>query len=534
MPSYVIGLDLGASGVKAAVLKGSFRGYEVEDFLDLGNEDWGDTQELPSPAAEHHDAVEDDADYEPSDDGDSVDAAAATASPGDLAPAEPMPPAFVAAERVLRAVDAPQALVIASVPAARASSWLLHLPFADRKRIAQTLPYEVENYVPWDLDEVVLDYDVVASGGDGAHVFAAMVPRERVSELLGWLAEIDVDPRDIALDAAELSRLVPIADECEAILDVGASRTLICVAEAGRTRWIRSIDLGADDWDDEPDTLTPWLAQVRASLLAAEESGAPEIEAVLLTGGGSLHEGLAEALHDDLGVPVEALELPESPVNPDTAPRPGPEHALAYALALKGFGDKHRGDVGFRKQEFAWKADSRLYTRLAMAGVAALVLLCVGFVVMHFLKLAELQDRLEAANSHLTSTVQTAFPQVDPNQLLTPDGAIAVMNEQVGGLRGRADALAGPPMTPLEALRELSTTIASDTKVDVDEYLANQDMIRIRGTTDSFGSADKIEAQALGNPKFAGAENSDVNKARDGSMRFVLTIPRYPEFPEGG
>ena len=35
MPGYVIGLDLGRRCVKAAVLKGSFRGFEVEDFLSL-------------------------------------------------------------------------------------------------------------------------------------------------------------------------------------------------------------------------------------------------------------------------------------------------------------------------------------------------------------------------------------------------------------------------------------------------------------------------------------------------------------------
>ena len=35
MASYVIGLDLGNSAVKAAVLKGSLRGFEVEDFISL-------------------------------------------------------------------------------------------------------------------------------------------------------------------------------------------------------------------------------------------------------------------------------------------------------------------------------------------------------------------------------------------------------------------------------------------------------------------------------------------------------------------
>ncbi|MCP4871015.1 MAG: pilus assembly protein PilM [Proteobacteria bacterium] len=532
MPSYVIGLDLGSSGVKAAVLKGSFRGYEVEDFLDLGAADFGDTADMPSPAAEHHDQEEEDDEYDDEEDGESVEPAAATAATGDLLPAQPLPPSIKAAQRVLGAVDAPQALIVTAVPAHRASSWLLDLPFSDRKRIDQTIGFEVENYVPWDLEEVVLDYDIVSTGSEGAHVFAAMVPRERIAELLGWLADIEVDPRDIAVDAAELSRLVPISEECEVVLDIGATRTLMCIVLEGRTRWIRSLDLGADSWGEDGD-LTDWLRQVRASLLAAEESGAPSIDAVLLTGGGSQREDLLDLLHEDLGVPVELLELPESPVNTDMSPRPGPEHALAYALALKGFGDKARGDIGFRREEFAWKADSRLYTRLAMAGIAAVLLLFVGFIVMHFLTMADLQKRLETANAHLTSTVQTAFPEVSPTQLMTPDGSIGVMQEQVYALQGKAQALEGPPMTALESMREISNALPSARKVDVDEYLVNTEMIRLRGKTDSYGTGEALEADALGSEKFPGAEVSDLNKARDGSTTFILTIPRYADDPEG-
>jgi general secretion pathway protein L len=529
MPSYVIGLDLGSTGIKAAVLKGSFRGYEVQDFLDLGVEDFGDALDLPSPAAEVE--PDDDEDYDA--DEDAVDPAGTTLSPEDLAPPRPLPPSIRAARRVLSAVPAPQALIVMAVPAHQASSWLLELPFTDRKRIDQTIGFEIENYIPWDLEDVVLDYDVVESGSDGAKVFAAMVPRERIAELLQWLADIDVDPRDIAVDAVELSRLVPISEECEAILDIGASRTLMNVVQEGRTRWIRSVDLGADSFGEDGD-LTEWLRQVRASLLAAELSGAPPIDAVLITGGGSQRDDLCDALADELGVPVERLELPLSPVNQEAAPRPGPEHALAYALALKGFGDKHRGDIGFRRGEFGWKADSRLYTRLAMGAVAAMMLLAVGLVVFHFVKLAELNGRLDQANAHLASTVQTAFPEVSPVQLMTPDGAIGVMQEQVYAMQAKTQALEGPPLTSLEVLRELSSILPASRQLNIDEFLVNQDMIRLRGTTDSYGSGESIEADALKSPKFPGAVVSDLNKdSRSGKTRFILTIPRYPEETEG-
>ena len=57
MPTYVIGLDLGADAVKAAVLKGSFRGWEVEDFLALDVA--RDPVEVPEEVEEADGATED-------------------------------------------------------------------------------------------------------------------------------------------------------------------------------------------------------------------------------------------------------------------------------------------------------------------------------------------------------------------------------------------------------------------------------------------------------------------------------------------
>ena len=89
-------------------------------------------------------------------------------------------------------------------------------------------------------------------------------------------------------------------------------------------------------------------------------------------------------------------------------------------------------------------------------------------------------------------------------------------------------------MTPLVALKELSAVVPTEVPIDVDEYLVNPEMIRIRGTTDSFGSVDSIEAAISSHIHFKGAQKSDVNKARDGKMRFVVTIPRNGKEGEEG
>ena len=549
MPSYVIGLDVGTGSVKAAVLKGTLRGYEIEDFLslDIAEPEVLAEDRLPmpsiSPAGEGlgEPSEPEDPDATGEDEDDEEDAPP---------PEDPTVTAAVRAVRraksdavrtMLETIGQPQAVVVAAVPADRASTWIIDLPFSDPKRIEQTIDFEVENYVPWDLEDVILDYQVLGPLGDGSRVLTAMVPRDTVAGELLWQAEAGAQVKHLCIDALELARLVPPSDEAVAILDIGSERTLICVAQGGGARWIRSVEGGADDFPEaefgpdslelpEPPTPEDWLASVRATLLAAEESGAPEIDAVLLCGGGSRREGLAEAMSESFGVPVSALVMPPAAVNPEDAPVPEPEHALAYALALRGFARKKRDGVvlDFRQGEFAWKADSKLYARLAAFAVAAVLLLGLAFLGSHLLGLRDLREQVDAAQQAMTATVQGAFPEVPDTSLMTPEQTVAVMQEKVLALEQRVAALQGFEITPLEALKEISEAVPTTVVVDVDEFMINDEMVRIRGTTDSYGSVDTIEAQIKARPMFAQAEKSDVNKARDGQARFVVRAPRQP------
>jgi len=520
MPSYVIGLDLGQRSVKAAVLKGAFRGYQVEDFLSL-------EVEAPSPTSDSLGALGPQA-IAPSGDTET------DPNPEDTDPAASIvpTPVLIAAQRVLETINLPQAVVVASVPSDRVSSWVIELPFSSKARIEQTVEFEIENYVPWDLSEVVFDYDTLDSDVPGARLLTAMATLDAVRTTLTGLRSVGVEPLHLASDAAVLARLLPPSEDCEVILDLGASRTLLCAAHRGKAVWIRCLDAGVASFGEAEAGRAEWLGQVRSSLIAAEQGGTPSIDRIHVCGGAARHDGVLEAIEGAIGLPTGTLPLPESPKETMTAPIAEPEHALAYALALKGFAPGSGSGICFRKGAFAHRAASRMNARLGMAAVAALLLMAISFVALHFVNLGKLKADLEDRNSQLTATVLETFPSVSPTALQTSDGAISVLQEQVYGLQWRVEALRGPENSPLTLLRELSNTVPAEIEVDLEEYLVNSEMVRIRGTTDSFGSIDKIEASILDKPMFQGAKKSDVNKSRDGKMRFVVTIPRSYEGEE--
>lgn len=520
MPSYVIGLDLGQRSVKAAVLKGAFRGYQVEDFLSLEVEAGPpDSDDLNTRGPQS---------IAPSGDTESEGAAENTDPSGAPVPT----PVLLAAQRILETINLPQAVVVASVPSDRVSSWVIELPFSSRARIEQTVEFEIENFVPWDLSEVVFDYDTLDSDGPGARLLTAMATLDAVRSTLAGLRSVGVEPLHLASDAAVLARLLPASEDCEVILDLGASRTLLCATHRGKAVWIRCLDSGVTSFGEAGAGRNEWLSQIRSSLISAEQGGAPSIERIHVCGGAARHEGVLEAIQGALELPTGTLALPESPKEEMTAPVPESEHALAYALALKGFAPGADSGICFRKGPFAHRAASRMNARLGMAAVAALFLLAASFITLHFVNLGDLKADLKERNNHLTATVLETFPSVSPTALQTADGAISVLQEQVYGLQWRVESLRGPKNSPLSLLRELSNTVPTEIQVDLEEYLVNSEMVRVRGTTDSFGSIDKIEASILENAMFQGAKKSDVNKSRDGKMRFVVTIPRGYEGQE--
>ena len=56
------------------------------------------------------------------------------------------------------------AKIVASIPGHLFTQRLVHFPFADRKRVEKALPFEIEDNVPFALDDVVIDYLILDGG----------------------------------------------------------------------------------------------------------------------------------------------------------------------------------------------------------------------------------------------------------------------------------------------------------------------------------------------------------------------------------
>ena len=220
----------------------------------------------------------------------------------------------------------------------------LSFPFRDSAKLAQVVPFEVENLIPLPLEEVTMGSMLLPpretpAGGmkaKGSDVLVTAAPREKVTEHLRFLAAAELNPAAINVDAMALFSVAqflkdegaPVPGDL-AIIDVGASKTTLCVIRESRPVLLRTVLWGGNQLThalavryacsfaeaerrkrimavQEVDAwLEPLLKELRVTLHPYEGTGRHGITHCWVSGGGSKLRELSGHVAYNLGlIPV--------------------------------------------------------------------------------------------------------------------------------------------------------------------------------------------------------------------------------------
>lgn len=268
MPQRILGIDLGAWSAKAVLVETSFRGFEVISAREV--------RVAPPPRS--------------------------SAAPEGTAGAEG---GATAAERdpitaAQRQVDALRALVggsagaplpgeaeplaplradvyVVSFPGELATVRQVPLPFADTKRVEQTIGGELADLLPFEITDAVFDHAVVKRLEDGSSVsLCAATRKEDLAAFLGTVHAAGLDPKFLPVDAFQLhalyshflredlskaeSPLQPVPEagtfvaavpggppDARLVVDIGHDRTVLCAASEEGIAYTRVIRAGGRD-----------------------------------------------------------------------------------------------------------------------------------------------------------------------------------------------------------------------------------------------------------------------------------------------
>jgi general secretion pathway protein L len=410
---------------------------------------------------------------------------------------------------------------LVALPGASASH-VLTLPFSDPKRIEQTIGFEVEGQIPFDLSEVAWDWQLLRTSEGKSELLVAVVRKDDLAGLLAALAGVAVDPRVVlppgpayaalfgtgALAGDAAADPAAGAGEAEAILDVGASRTSLCVVAGGACEAARTFPVGAT-------AVAPLTREVRATLRAwrARAGQAPRpIRRLLLAGDAAGLPGLADVLAPEVDGMVAPLELAGAAAEKIPAEEAS-SYALALALALRGHQGSRAPRLNLRRGDLAFTRDfEHVRGKVARLGAwAALVLLLA--MVSSGVKVFALSRQEQLLNKALCDATQKLVGKCYENDELA-----------VAALKGKGTAAASIPRnSAVDILTELSLRSPHDVTARFDRIEITRDKLHLQGVTDAAENVDKIVSGLRGSRCFGDARSGGARKrSSDGKFEFTV------------
>lgn len=468
----ILGIDIQPNAIHATLVRSTFRNLEVLRYLELPRRPSHAAPAVPAPVVVHEGEGEEAQNVEGQD------------------PPAPRPPVIeselaATVRALIESISPPPDQVVVAMDGREASIRSVNLPLGAAKRIAEVLPFELDEKIPFDVAETLVDFQEIRRGEATLDVLACAVPKSEVRAKLSELKDAGLDPVEIAIGAAALDGLVHTMPELTGegphlVIDVQAERTDVCVLENGKCAFARTLGAGIAGYEDG--SLGPLLKRTMASYRA---SGGFTPVSARICGWLATDESAAVWLGSVLRVEASVAQLPEAP---GTTPERRPIFGHATALACRGAGKGRR--LNLRRGEFAHaraRGATRQYLRLAAIG-ATPVLLAFFFAI--WARYSVLSDEREALRTELAEVTGRVFDH--------ETRSAAEARELLVGGRRVADPL--PNFTAYDVLDAISAAVPADIThdtrrltIEIDDQ-AREGNFEIQGIVASIAERDAIAA----------------------------------------
>lgn len=252
------------------------------------------------------------------------------------------------------------------------------------EELDNTVPYEAQQYIPFDMTDVNLSYQSLglAPSGNGTDVMLVAVKREKILNHTNVLSQAGKVPTVVDYDGFAVSNAfeanydVP-SDQLSALLNVGASIMNIVIGRGGNPLFTRDVSVGGNQYTDTlqkeldlsfedaeklkqgfdvasvtQDQKLPHLRSVTEILMLEiqktfdffkQTASTDNIQHIYVSGGTAKTEGLVDQLKAELGIPVDVINpfqkllVDEKKFDLGYVNDIAPRMSVAVGLALRSF-----------------------------------------------------------------------------------------------------------------------------------------------------------------------------------------------------
>jgi type IV pilus assembly protein PilM len=261
----------------------------------------------------------------------------------------------------------------------------ISLPQMSPEELSESIHWEAEQYIPFDIQDVSISYEVIEGGSGGnMDVLLVAVKKDKISDYTSAISQAGKVPSVVDVDVFALQNCYEInygldPGRVVALLNVGASIMNINIVKGHISIFNRDIAVGGNQYTDAiqkdlnlsfeqaeavkrgqrvdgaaPENLTPILQAVSENIALEIQktfdffkatSSEDRIDRIMLAGGTSKVNGLRDLLADRFEASVELMNpfnnVTYNPreFDPDFMNELGPQAAIAVGLAARKVGD---------------------------------------------------------------------------------------------------------------------------------------------------------------------------------------------------
>ncbi|MCF6247349.1 MAG: pilus assembly protein PilM [Desulfobacula sp.] len=258
----------------------------------------------------------------------------------------------------------------------------------DEAQLHDTIYSEAEQYIPYDIDDVNIDYQVLGESDfspDQMNVLLVAVKKDLVSEYIELIQLAGLNPKIIDVDTFALQNVYEILpyenrEKTTLLIDVGASKTSLNILKANASLMMRDTMSGTNQiieevssqFDISPDeaeqvvngeindvanqdaigeisrqVAQSWCSEI-CEVVNTYQSGVNDekVEKIILSGGGVFVEGFKDGLLSELEAdvsiinPFECLLVNERKFPASYIEKVAAMAAISIGLALRRVDDK--------------------------------------------------------------------------------------------------------------------------------------------------------------------------------------------------
>jgi type IV pilus assembly protein PilM len=263
----------------------------------------------------------------------------------------------------------------------------ISLPQMTQEELAESIHWEAEQYIPFDIQDVALDYELVEGSGSGGNmdVMLIAVKKDKISDYTSAISQAGKTASVVDVDVFALQNAYEVnygidPGRVVALLNVGASIMNINIVKGGTSIFNRDIAVGGNQYTDAiqkelnlsfeqaeslkkgarvegaaRENLGPILQTVSENIALEIQktfdffkatSSEDRIDRIFLSGGTSKVQGLQDLLSDRFEAGVEIMNPFNNVIynprdfDPDFISEIGPSAAIAVGLAVRKVADR--------------------------------------------------------------------------------------------------------------------------------------------------------------------------------------------------